>query len=134
MKPEPALSEANVWQPPSGSFNSQCYTAFMPGDISKELFDHLVELAALELKPEEAEYIHKELNRQLKVIEELAAIPIDESAPTASHGVSYGLDIRPPLRPDQVSPSGISKEILEQTPETEAGYIVVPEIPHESLE
>lgn len=106
----------------------------MPGDISKELFDHLVELAALELKPEEAEYLHKELNKQLKVIEELAVIPLDESTPLASHGVPYGADIRPPLRPDQSSPAGISREILEQTPETEAGYILVPEIPHEALE
>ncbi len=106
----------------------------MPGEITRELFDHLVELAALELKPEEAEYLHKELNKQLKVIEELAAIPLEESTPLASHGVPFGADIRLQRRPDQVSPSGISKEILEQTPETEAGYIVVPEIPHETLE
>jgi aspartyl/glutamyl-tRNA(Asn/Gln) amidotransferase C subunit len=106
----------------------------MPSEISKELFDHLVELAALELKPEEAEYIHQELNKQLKVIEELAAIPLEESTPLASHGVPYAAAIRPPLRQDGIASSGISQEILAETPETEASYIVVPEIPHETLE
>lgn len=112
----------------------QCYTALMPGEITKELFDHLVELAALELKPDEAKYLHQELNKQLKVIEELAAIPVDESTPPASHGVPYSAAIRPPLRTDESSSSGIAREILVQTPETEADYIVVPEIPHETLE
>lgn len=106
----------------------------MPDEIPKELFDHLVELAALELKPDEAKYLHQELNKQLKVIEELAAIPLDESTPAASHGVPYSSAIRPAFRTDEISPSGISEEILAQTPETEAGFIVVPEIPHETLE
>ncbi len=106
----------------------------MSSEITKELFDHLVELAALELKPDEAEYLHQELNKQLKVIEELAAIPFEETTPLASHGVPYALAIRPSLRPDEIALSGISKEILAQTPETEADYIVVPEIPHETLE
>jgi aspartyl-tRNA(Asn)/glutamyl-tRNA(Gln) amidotransferase subunit C len=106
----------------------------MSGEITKELFDHLVDLAALELKPDEAEYLHKELNKQLKVIEELAAIPLDESTPAASHGVPYLSAIRPFLRTDESASSGIAAEILAQTPETEADYIVVPEIPHETLE
>lgn len=106
----------------------------MPGEITRELFDHLVELAALELKPDEAEYLHKELNKQLKVIEELAAIPLEESTPPASHGIPYSAAIRPRLRGDEIQPSGISNEILGQAPETKAGYIAVPEIPHETLE
>ncbi|HLD94086.1 MAG TPA: Asp-tRNA(Asn)/Glu-tRNA(Gln) amidotransferase subunit GatC [Anaerolineales bacterium] len=106
----------------------------MPSEISKELFEHLVELAALGLKPEEAEYLHNELNKQLNVIEELASISLDDSISAASHGVPYSASIRPPLREDQIIPSGISTEILDQTPETEAGYIVVPKIPHETLE
>ena len=103
-------------------------------EISKELFDHLVELAALELKSDEAKYLHQELNKQLKVIEELAAIPLEETTPLASHGVPYTSAIRPSLRQDEIVSSGISREILAQTPETEAGYIVVPEIPQETLE
>jgi aspartyl/glutamyl-tRNA(Asn/Gln) amidotransferase C subunit len=105
----------------------------MPGEITKELFDHLVDLAALELKPDETEYLRKELNKQLKVIEELVAIPLDESTPAASHGLPYSAAIRPPLRADESASSGIAAEILAQTPETEADYIVVPEIPHETL-
>ena len=106
----------------------------MPGEITKELFDHLVELAALELSSDEAKYLHQELNKQLKVIEELAAIPVDESTPAASHGVPYASGIRPSLREDKISSSGIADEILAQTPETEASFIVVPEIPHQTLE
>ncbi len=106
----------------------------MPSEISRELFDHLVELAALELNPDEADYLHQELNKQLKVIEELAAIPLEESTPLASHGVPYAPAIRPLLRRDEIAASGISQDILAQTPETEADYIVVPEIPHETLE
>lgn len=106
----------------------------MPNEITVKLFDHLVELAALELKPKEAEYLHQELNKQLKVIEELVAIPLDESTPAASHGVPYSSAIRPPYRKDDISSSGIAAQILSQTPETEAGFIVVPEIPHETLE
>jgi Asp-tRNA(Asn)/Glu-tRNA(Gln) amidotransferase C subunit len=74
------------------------------------------------------------LNKQLKVIEELAAIPLEESTPLASHGVPYATEIRPALRQDVIASSGIAQEILAQTPETEADYIVVPEIPHEKLE
>jgi aspartyl-tRNA(Asn)/glutamyl-tRNA(Gln) amidotransferase subunit C len=106
----------------------------MPGEITRELFNHLVDLAALELKPEEADYLHQELNKQLRVIEELVAIPVDESTPLASHGVPYAEAIRPHLRADESKSSGIAPEILSQTPETEADYIVVPEIPHETLE
>ena len=49
--------------------------------ISPETFAHLVDLAALELSPEEGEYIRGQLNNQLKAINELAAIPLDPPIP-----------------------------------------------------
>jgi aspartyl-tRNA(Asn)/glutamyl-tRNA(Gln) amidotransferase subunit C len=106
----------------------------MADKINSELFDHLVELAALELNKEEAEYLRRELNNQLKAIDELAAIPIPEGTPAASHGVPYTPEIRPAARPDLAVDSQLASDILEQTPETSAGYIAVPEIPHEQLE
>ena len=38
----------------------------MTDEITPELFEHLVELAALEITPEEADYLQRELNNQLK--------------------------------------------------------------------
>jgi aspartyl/glutamyl-tRNA(Asn/Gln) amidotransferase C subunit len=93
-----------------------------------------VELAALELEPGEAEYLRRELNNQLKAIHELEAIPLDEDTPAATHGVPYTADIRPPARTDEWLPYPHPQDILEQTPDTDDGYIVVPEIPHTELE
>ena len=51
----------------------------MSDPITPEIFAHLVDLAALELSPEEAEYLRRQLNNQLKAIHELEAIPLDEA-------------------------------------------------------
>ncbi|MEX2161585.1 MAG: aspartyl/glutamyl-tRNA amidotransferase subunit C [Anaerolineales bacterium] len=105
----------------------------MAEKIDPELFQHLVELAALELDEKEAEYLRRELNNQLKAIDELAAIPIPEGTPAASHGVPYAAGMRPPSRADRSIDSQLADDILKQAPESEAGYISVPEIPHEEL-
>jgi aspartyl-tRNA(Asn)/glutamyl-tRNA(Gln) amidotransferase subunit C len=110
------------------------YSREMADRITPELFDHLAELASLELTAEEAEYLRRELNNQLKAIDELAAIPIPDGTPAARHGVGYPLQVRPPMRSDQAIASGLADEIMAQAPETSDGYIAVPEIPHEELE
>lgn len=102
--------------------------------ISPEIFLHLVELAALELSPAEAEYLRRELNNQLKAIHELEAIPLDENTPITSHGVPYTPQITPPMRSDEWQPHRNPQEILDQAPESEDGYIIVPEIPHTELD
>jgi len=101
--------------------------------ITLEIFNHLVELAALELNPEEAEYIRRQLNHQLEVINEMAAIPLDESIQPAAHGVPYSLQTSPVPRPDEWLPYDDPAGILAQAPETEDGYILVPDIPHTTL-
>jgi aspartyl/glutamyl-tRNA(Asn/Gln) amidotransferase C subunit len=106
----------------------------MADQINPELFEHLVELAALSLSAEESEYLRGELNSQLKAIDELAAVPIPEGTPPAAHGVAYPLGNRPPGRPDAVEDSGLAETILAQAPETDDGYLAVPETPHEDLE
>jgi aspartyl-tRNA(Asn)/glutamyl-tRNA(Gln) amidotransferase subunit C len=105
----------------------------MTESITPELFHHLVQLAALELNPEEAEYLRKELNNQLKAIQDLEAIPLDKDTPVTSHGVPYTAEITPPLRKDTWNPDPAVKEIMSQTPQSDAGYIVVPDIPHIDL-
>jgi aspartyl/glutamyl-tRNA(Asn/Gln) amidotransferase C subunit len=106
----------------------------MPNIITPDLFEHLVQLAALELDPSEADYLRKELNNQLKAIHELEAIPLEKNTPLASHGVPYTPQISPAMRTDEWIPYDDPDGILEEAPETEDGYILVPDIPHTDLE
>lgn len=105
----------------------------MTDEITPELFNHLVELAALELNPAEAEYLRRELNNQLKAIHELEAIPLDPNTPVASHGVRYTPETSPALRQDAIQSHPNPAQLLATAPETADGYIVVPEIPHQEL-
>ena len=61
----------------------------MTDSITPETFAHLVQLAALELNAEEAEYLRGQLNNQLKAIHELEAIPLEQNTPVSLHGVSF---------------------------------------------
>ncbi|KPL82367.1 hypothetical protein SE15_09325 [Thermanaerothrix daxensis] len=107
----------------------------MPAEtIDPATFAHLVHLAALELDEAQAEYLRRELNRQLGAIHELEAIPLDDSVPITSHGVPYTPEISPPLREDDWQPFSDAAEILGQAPQVEEGYVVVPDIPHTTLE
>ena len=116
------------------AFDRDGILAAMADQISPELFAHLVELAALELDAKEAEYLRRELNNQLKAIDELAAIPIPEETLMASYGVPYSADMRPALRKDEVELAPEAAHILAQAPKVEENYVVVPEIPYEDLE
>lgn len=102
--------------------------------ISAQVFDHLVHLASFELDQAEAEYLRSQLNSQLKAIHELAAIEVPADIEATSHGVPYTPQISSPLRPDEIEPCPEAEDILQEAPETELGYIVVPDIPHEELE
>jgi aspartyl-tRNA(Asn)/glutamyl-tRNA(Gln) amidotransferase subunit C len=104
------------------------------GQITPEIFDHLVELAALELGPDEAEYLRRELNGQLNAIHELEDIDVDETLPITSHGVPYHGGLAPALRADRAVPGKLADDILAQAPEVEGRYVVVPDIPHRELE
>jgi len=102
--------------------------------ITVEIFNHLVDLAAFELSPEEGEYLRKELNEQLRSIRELESIEVSEEIPITSHGVPYSAAILPPLREDIIEKCPEADDILDQAPEVEERYIVVPDIPSEALE
>ena len=109
----------------------------MPGqkeDITPEVFNHLVQLAALELDNRQAVYLRSELNKQLASIRELEAIKLDESLPLASHGVPYPPENKPELREDEWEICPEAKAITAQAPQFEDGYIIVPDIPHTTLE
>lgn len=102
--------------------------------ITPQVFAHLVELAALELTDDEADYLRRELNQQLQAIRDLEAIELPAELEITSHGVPYAPEIRPELRDDQERPAELADRILEQAPELEDRYLVVPDIPHTELE
>ncbi len=103
-------------------------------EISPDVFEHLVKLAALELDGEQAEYLRRELNSQLASIRELAAIQMDDDLPLASHGVPYDELNSPALRADEQQICADVADITAQAPQFEDGYIIVPDIPHTTLE
>ncbi|HSR48157.1 MAG TPA: aspartyl/glutamyl-tRNA amidotransferase subunit C [Anaerolineales bacterium] len=105
-----------------------------PDEITPDIFAHLVRLAELELEPSEAEYLRAQLNGQLRAVREMADIEIEPEAPITSHGVPYPPEVRPRLRDDAIVACENPDEIMAQAPETDSGYIVVPEIPHTDLE
>jgi len=106
----------------------------MTDQITPELFNHLVQLAALELAADEADYLRGQLNKQLKAIHELELIPVDPGTPIAAHGVPYTIGNSQPARLDLWQPYPEPVKILDQAPESDEGYIIVPEIPHTDLD
>ncbi len=100
-------------------------------EISEELFRHLVDLAAFHLEDDEATYLQRELNGQLKAIRELDAIEVDANVSITSHGVPYAEAMW--LREDRIEPSSMADDILEQAPEVDERSIIVPDIPHEEI-
>ncbi len=103
-------------------------------EISVEVFEHLVKLAALELDEEQAAYLRQELNSQLSAVRELEAIEMEDDLPLASHGVPYDDNSSPELRTDDWEACQQVEDITDQAPKFEDGYIVVPDIPHTTLE
>jgi Asp-tRNA(Asn)/Glu-tRNA(Gln) amidotransferase C subunit len=106
----------------------------MPDEISPELFAHLVDLAALELAPDEVDYLRRQMNNQLKAIKELVSIPLDSETVIASHGITYSPEISSKHRNDEWSAYPDPGALLKQAPDVEGEYIIVPEIPHKDLE
>jgi aspartyl/glutamyl-tRNA(Asn/Gln) amidotransferase C subunit len=102
--------------------------------ITPEIFKYLVDLASFELEPDNQDYLRQQLNHQLKAIHELAEIPLTEDIPASLHGVEYSKEQRPPIREDQPSPFDAIQELTCQIPQFEDGYVVVPDIPHQTLE
>ena len=97
----------------------------LPEKITREMFDKLVSLAALELDEEESEYLRTELNHQLAAVKELSEIPIDEDVQPSLHGIECQGN---PPRPDEWQPFPDPDAILALAPEREGRYFMVPEI------
>lgn len=101
--------------------------------ITIEMFNEFVQVAEVELTPEEAVSIRAKMNEQLKVIHELAAIPLNADLPPVIHGNPYPREIQAPLREDIWTPFENPALILAQAPRSRDGYIVSPDVPHQKL-
>ena len=106
----------------------------MSDKITPDDFQRLVDLASLELPLEEAEYLRGELNNQMISIEVLESIPIDAETNTAAHGLPYTEFNSASPREDISRQDPNRQAILDQAPELEDGFIVVPDISNQELE
>lgn len=106
----------------------------MAEKITPDVFQRLADLASLELPEEEAEYLRQELNNQMVSIEVLESIPIEADTGTAAHGLPYTEFNSAVPREDKSCRDPNRQDILDQAPEMEDGYIVVPDISHEELD
>lgn len=106
----------------------------MTDTITPEVFTHLVRLGALELEPQEGEYLRQQLNNQLRAIHELEAIRLDAGVPPSLHGVPFPPELSQEPRPDEWEAFPHPEDLLAQAPTVAERYIIVPEIPHTDLE
>jgi len=88
----------------------------MSESITPEIFEHLVDLASLELDAAQAEYLRQQLNQQLASIHELEAVPMDENIPISLHGVPFDVPESPTPRADEWIPCQDADAILAQAP------------------
>lgn len=91
--------------------------------ISKEDVLKVAELSRLEFGEEELEKFTEQLGNILTYIEKLNELDTDGVEPT-----SHVLDIATPLREDEVQDWITPDEVLQNAPEREEGFFVVPQV------
>ena len=102
--------------------------------ITPQVFEHLVKLAALHLDEKQAEYLRRELNHQLRSIHELEAISIPGNLNISIRGITYPPNTPLDLRDDDWQPFPNSSDIIGQAPQSEDNQFLMPDIPHTTLE
>jgi aspartyl-tRNA(Asn)/glutamyl-tRNA(Gln) amidotransferase subunit C len=91
--------------------------------ISKDDVTKVAELARLEVTEEETEIFTEQLGNILEYIEKLNELDTDNVEPT-----SHVLDISTPLREDKVVKWLSIEEVLQNAPESEDDFFVVPQV------
>jgi len=91
--------------------------------ISKDDVVKVAELARLEVTKEETEIFTEQLGNILEYIEKLNELDTDNVEPT-----SHVLDISTPLREDKVVKWLSIEEVLQNAPESEDDFFVVPQV------
>lgn len=91
--------------------------------ISKDDVVKVAELARLEVTESETETFTDQLGNILEYIEKLNELDTDNVEPT-----SHVLEISTPLRDDKVVKSLTIEEVLQNAPESEDDFFVVPQV------
>lgn len=105
----------------------------MKEEIDKQVFEHLVSLAALKLTLEESEYLRGQMNQQLQVIHEMEQIPIEEKMVISSHGVQFTDVNSSGFRDDLINPNKPRLDLESLSQNVKENFIIVPEIPHHKV-
>ncbi len=92
----------------------------MPVEIDIE---HVARLARLELTEEEKERLREQLGVILENAAKVGEVATDDVPPTA-----YAIARSNVLRPDEVTPSLTTEEVLSNAPEVEADRFKVPRV------
>ena len=85
--------------------------------------EKIAELARLNLKPEEAKKLEKELEAVLGYVKKLDALDTKNVEPT-----SHVLNLENVFRKDEVKPSEIRDEVLKHAPHSEGKFFKVPKV------
>ena len=101
--------------------------------IGKETFDELVRTGRIGTDPEEAEALRLEMNRQMDVIRQLEAIPLEDMVRPVIHGNPYPEALRCGLREDIVKPFENVSAIIHEAPLSRDGYIVSLDVAHQKI-
>jgi len=91
--------------------------------ISKDDVIKVAELARLEFKEEETQLFTEQLGNILEYIEKLNELDTENVEPT-----SHVLDMSTPLRDDKVVKWLSIEEVLQNAPESEDDFFVVPQV------
>lgn len=85
--------------------------------------EKIAELARLNLKPEEAKKLEKELEAILGYVEKLKALDTSQVEPT-----SHVLNLENVFRKDEVKPSAVRDEVLQHAPQADGKFFKVPKV------
>lgn len=91
--------------------------------ITKETVEYVAHLARIELKSKELEKLSQQLQEILDFIDKLKKIDIKNISPT-----SHILPLNNVLRQDSLKESLSPQKALENTPQKEGNFFVVPKV------
>lgn len=95
--------------------------------LSPDQIQRLAWLARVAVSPEEGVAVREQLNRLLKLIDELRAVDTTGVEPM-SHAVAEQLSVRPRLRADAVTEPDRHAEFQAMAPAVERGLYLVPKV------
>lgn len=101
--------------------------------IGKELFDELAQTGGIRLSSGEAEDLREEMNRQMQIIRQLEAIPLDDQVRPVVHGNPFPPEVRCGLREDEWIRFSDPAAILGQAPASRDGYFISPDVLHQKI-